>query len=155
MRAILLGLSALSLAACTHGPTPAPAADRPMLVINEVAAAGAPDDWFEVKNVGDAPIDLADLVFVDAADELERARAFPAFVLAPGERHVQSVTTAVAGFKLGKGEELYLYRADDGAVVDHVDWDAGASPAGGSYARHPDGYGRFVTVAADTRGDHN
>src|SRR5262245_23336543 len=126
MRTLHLASLSLALAACNKAagsPLDTRRADvsahASALAINEVAAAGAPDDWFEVINTGTTPVDLSDFVYVDSAGALERARAFPGFVLAPGERHVQYVTGAVAGFQLASDESLYLYRAD-GALVDAI-----------------------------------
>lgn len=134
-------------------PAPDPAATRRPtgLVINEVAAAGEPDDWFELINVGDRAIDLTDYVYVDARGDLDRARAFPGFELEPGERHVQYVRRAVGGFQLGADESLWIYRASDGALADGVDWARGAAPRHGSYARIPDGTGAFRTLTRDTQ----
>jgi hypothetical protein len=139
---------------CRAGVVPSPAA-RCGLVVNEVAAAGAPDDWFEVINTSGASIDLSDFVYVDTAGALDRAREFPAYELRPGERHVQYVSAPVAGFQLGSDEGLWIYRGDDGALVDHVDWLEGASPAGGSFARLPDGSGAFAPVLRDSQGGPN
>jgi hypothetical protein len=159
-------LAPLLLAACGNaaaGPTVdtcsadvvPTATARCGLVINEVAAAGAPDDWFEVINTGGAPIDLSDFVYVDTPGALDRARSFPAFVLRPGDRHVQYVSKPVAGFKLGSGEALYVYRGEDGALIDHVDWAEGDAPRAGSFARMPDALGAFRTRARDTQGGPN
>ena len=122
------------------------------LVIDEVGAAGAPD-WFEIVNPTNAPIDLSDFVYVDVADDLERARPFPPRTLAPGERHVQSVDKAIDRFRLGAGEELWIYRVADGAEIDGVDWERGDSPYNGSYALVPSVTGEFQTLARDTRGE--
>jgi hypothetical protein len=124
------------------------------LVVTEIAAAGAPDDWVEVMNTSDEPLDLDDFVVVDARDDLDRARPLGAVTLAPGERHVRVLTDATVGFRLAGDEELWVYRAGDGALVDGVDWRQGASPPGGSFAREGD-VGAFVTVTTDTRGHAN
>lgn len=126
----------------------------PGLVVTEVAAAGTPHDWVEVKNVSDQWVDLVDFVVVDARDDLDRARPLGAVKLAPGERYVRILTDATVGFRLAGDEELWIYRSSDGALVDGVDWDQGASPPGGSLARRGD-TGPFVTVAVDTRGRAN
>lgn len=166
MRHLVLGLIlVVGLAACGHpvaGPQlatcrPDDVSPHPAhcgLVLNEVAAAGRHDDWFEVVNTSGALIDLSDYTYVDTPGALDRAREFPAFVLAPGERHVQHVSTAIDGFQLGGAESLWIYRAD-GAAEDHASWDKGDSPAGGSYARRPDATGPFVEVDRDTEGAPN
>ncbi len=127
-----------------------------ILVVNEVAAAGVPDDWFEVVNLSDAPVDIADFVFVDALEELDRARALsPDVTLRPGERHVQVVSKATSGFRLGRDEGLWIYRARDGRLSDGVDWAEGDAPDGGSFARVPDAIGDFRTSVRPTRGAAN
>jgi len=164
MRKHLVPAFAVAVAACGH-PAAAPQvatcaarvsspAARCGLVLNEVAAAGRSDDWFEVVNTSGGLIDLSDYAYVDTPGALDRARAFPAFTLEPGERHVQHVSTAIDGFQLGGDEALWIYRAD-GTPEDHADWDKGDSPAGGSYAREPDVTGAFTAIARDTEGSPN
>jgi len=162
-----LAITLLGLAACADAdgapePPPPPVLEAPeiapapldVLVINEVAAAGDPHDWFEVVNPSSEPVVLSRFLFVDG-DTLDNAAPFPDLTLAPGARHVQEVTDAGNGFKLGGGEQLRIYRAHDRGLVAQVDWDKGASPAGGSYARQPDETGAFTTVTTDTRGETN
>ena len=69
-----------------------------------------------------------------------------------------------AGFKLGGGEELGIWRlagseaegwSADGTLVAMVDWDEGDSGEGQSYARIPDGSGEFQTVGNPTPGTAN
>ena len=122
-----------------------------LLVLNEVAAAGTPTDWFEVVNATAAPLELSDFLFVDALDDFVTARALGAGVIAPGARHVQDVADKLNGFGLGGDEAIWLYRAADQMLSDGVDWVEGASPAGSSFARIPDVTGSFVTVTPDTR----
>jgi hypothetical protein len=124
------------------------------IIITEIAAAGTPDDWVEVKNISDAPVDLDDFVVVDKRDDLDRARPLGAVTLGPGERYVRILTDATVGFRLAGDEELWIYRSGDDTVVDGHDWDQGASPPGGSMARRHD-LGTFITVAPDTRGRAN
>lgn len=140
-------------AACT-GANAGAINGEPGLLITEIAAAGTPHDWVEVKNISERWLDLIDYVVVDAHDDLDRARPLGAVKLAPGERYIRVLTDATVGFRLAGDEELWIYRAADGALVDGVDWDQGASPPGGSFARRGD-TGMFVTVARDTRGRAN
>jgi hypothetical protein len=157
----------LAVAACSNAADPGPDAPRAdavpvipdasppgAIVVNEVAAAGDPDDWFEVTNVGGSAVDLSGFFYVDLAGDLARARPLPQILLPPGEYHVQEVVNAVDGFQLASDEELWLYDAG-GTLVDGVDWADGDSPAGGSYARIPDGVGDFQTTTPDTRGAAN
>lgn len=127
----------------------------PGLVVNEVAAAGDPADWLEVVNTGTTSIDLSLYKFSDKDDDLTLAHTFPAITLAPGERHVEEVTDEDDGFKLGSDEEVWIFVAATDVLVDGTDWDEKASPAGGSWARIPDGTGAFQTVTTDTRGVSN
>jgi hypothetical protein len=173
----VLAALAVTASACSNAASPAPdarAADaippidavvgdagpdaRPtlrLLVINEVAAAGAPRDWFEVVNATAAPLELSDFIFVDVIDDFMKARPLTAGLLAPGARHVEDVSDKLNGFGLGGDEELWVYRAADQVLSDGVDWVEGASPVGGSFARIPDASGPFMTVSPDTRGAPN
>lgn len=167
MRTVAL-VCALALAACADStagvdasplvdapPAPVDADGRCPLVVNEVAAAGQPDDWFEVVNVSAATVDLAGYRFIDEAEEPGAAVAFAPAILAPGARAVQEVRDAVEGFQLGADDALWLYRTGETAPCDSVDWSAGDAPAGGSYSRIPDGTGGFETTEPDTRGVAN
>lgn len=124
------------------------------IVVTEVSAAGMPDDWVEVMNVSGDAVDLDDFVIVDKRGKLDRARPLGAVTLSPGERYVRVVSHATVGFRLGRGESVWIYRAADGELIDGIDWPRGASPPGGSFARKAD-TGAFVTVRTDTRGDAN
>lgn len=146
-----LALAALTAfaAACTEvAASPPP---RGALRITEVAAAGVPTDWIEVLNVSSQRIELIDYVFVDARDNLGKARPFRDVVLAPGERHVELVFDAACGFALAADEEVWIYRAADGALVDGIDWRQGATPTGGSLARSDD-TGALVSVTRPSPG---
>ena len=148
------GVRELLCIAALSGCATALPTDPSALVITEVAAAGTPDDWVEVKNVSDEPIDLDDFVVVDTRGDLDRARPLGAATLAPGDRHVRILTEATVGFRLAGDEEIWVYRVANGTLVDGIDWSQGASPPGGSLAR-PGDRGAFVTVAVDTRGRAN
>lgn len=150
MRALTCLVPLLGLAACTESAAPSGAG----LVVTEVAAAGTPADWIEVLNVSGEPLELIDFVFVDERGNLDKARPMSDVVLAPGERHVQSVSDETCGFRLAGDEEVWIYRAADGRLIDGVDWRQGASPPGGSLARSRD-TGVFVTVTAHSRGAGN
>lgn len=125
------------------------------VVINEVAPAGAPHDWFEIVNRGDRAVELSDLVFVDRPGDFVRARRFPELTLAPGERHVQEVVRSEHGFQLGDAEGVYLYHHEDHMVIDRVAWRTGAAPVRGSLARVPDVSGPFVPSRRPTPGQPN
>ncbi len=125
------------------------------LAVNEIAAAGRPDDWFELVNVSANPVDLGGFMFIDQADDPALAAPLLATVLAPGGRHVQTVIDADQGFQLGAADALWLYRVGTTVHCDGVAWRDGDAPSGGSYARVPDGTGPFETTEPDTRGVPN
>ncbi len=133
----------------------ADAAPRGGLVLNEVAASGTPEDWFELTNVGPTSVVLSDYCFVDVKDDFVKCKPFEATVLAPGAHLAFDVTTAGAGFKLGSDEELWIYRNADKLLIDGIDWAEGQSPVAGSFARVPDATGPFTMVTAATRGATN
>lgn len=125
------------------------------LVINEVAAAGEPADWFELFNAGDRPIELSGYFFTDDIADRPQRGSFPAdLVIEPFGYEVIYMDDDWPGFKLAKDEELAIF-APDGAMIDSVDWDDGDSPEGMSYARIPNGIGPFVTVDTPTPGAAN
>ena len=148
---IVAGLLALSATAACTDTAPAP---RRGLLIAEVAADGVPHDWIEVYNATGQVIDLVDYVYVDLRGALDRARPFADVSLNPGERFVQEVSADRSGFGLAPDEEVWIYRASDGALVDGLDWDEGSTPAGGSLARLGD-TGGFVTVTVASPGRPN
>jgi hypothetical protein len=127
---------------------------RALVFINEVAAAGEPSDWFELINLGDEPVDLFRWTFTDDLAAPDAGRFAPEDRLEPGQVLQVFVTEEQTGFKLGGEEALYLFD-EDGALSDKVAWSEGGSPAGGSYARLPDGTGDFETTDAPTPGQHN
>ncbi len=169
MRSIAITLPLVAVAACsaaTSSPDASPlAVDAALadaapggpcpLTVNEVAAAGVPDDWFELMNVSDAPIDLAQFRFTDEAADLAGAVPLPATVLAPGARHVQEVSDATNGFGLGAGDAVWIYQVGVATPCAGVDWASGDAPTGGSWARVPDGTGAYRTTTPDTRGVAN
>ena len=137
---------------------PAPVEDTANagLVINEVAAKGDPQDWFELYNASDSHLALANFAVADDLDDPGKRAAFPAgLVLAPGEYlQVEVDKDAWPGFALGGGEELGVWTAD-GVLVDRVNWEEGQSGEGMSYARVPDATGDFRTVSNPTPGAAN
>lgn len=143
--------------ATTPPPTPTPTATLAptALAINEVAAAGTPDDWFELYNAGSTTVTLSDYTFTDdIAGQPQRAH-FPAGIdLQPGEYYVQYLNSTFPGFALASDEELGVYNATL-TLLDAVDWADGESPSGGSYGRIPDTTGSFQTLTTPTPGTAN
>ena len=120
------------------------------LVINEVAAAGEPSDWFEIYNGTAETIDLSTWRFTDSVADRPAGAPFAAgSTIAPGQYLQVTVDDDYPGFKLGGDEELAVFDAG-GRVVDQVDWDEGQSPVGGSFGRIPDLRGAFKILVAPT-----
>ena len=125
------------------------------LVINEIAAAGSPFDWFELLNTSGQTLDLSGFSFTDNLDTRNNVSDFPdGTTIGPGEHLVIQFNEDFPGFFLNGTEELGII-APDGQFIDTVVWDEGDSPVGGSYARIPDGTGPFETLGMDTRGASN
>ena len=154
--ATLLGCSNASVEQL-DAPPPPPDAPPPVdvLVINEIAPAGDPDDWFEVINVGDHVVTLGDYVFIDGAGDLDAAVPLTGTTLAPGAYFMQVVSDAAVGFGLGSDEALWLYHSATATLIDSHDWDEDAAVDGESLARIPDATGGFEQVDEPTPGDAN
>ncbi len=146
------------------------------LVINELSAAG--DDWIELKNVGEAPLDVAGWIVTQVDDlgmpEPDRSAPFPAGYAIPAggyfvvvtdqamplegiqtECFVEGVTECLIaefGISAGSGDTLVVLD-ETGAEVHRVVYTGGLS-VGQTWARIPDGTGEFV-VAAPTPGATN
>lgn len=125
-----------------------------LIVLNEVVAAGDPD-WFEIVNATTAPLDTSQFVFVDKAGAFDKAVPFTLGTIGPGAFATVDCDGSAVPFKLGSDEELWIYRGSDHVLSDGVDWAAGDSPDGGSYARIPDTFGPFTTTLHPTKGTPN
>ncbi len=125
------------------------------LTINEIAAAGDPTDWFELYNGTADPVDLSTCTFVAGVGSGRAPVNFPAGArIAPHGYYDQSLDDTFPGFKLGKDEDLAVFDPI-GGLIDAVDWNDGDAPAGGAFARIPDGTGAFETVSPATPGTRN
>ena len=133
-----------------HPPVPPP------LIINEVAARGEPRDWFELYNASGAPLALAGFLLAD--DLTDRSRRIPFLSdlrIEPGAYlRIELDSDRWPGFALGRDEELGIWTWY-GRPVAQVDWRAGDSGRGTSYARVPDLTGPFRTVPDPTPGAPN
>ncbi|HEY63693.1 MAG TPA: hypothetical protein G4O02_03900 [Caldilineae bacterium] len=126
---------------CTWASDRAVAADGPHVVINEVAwggtAASSSDEWIELYNAGDVPVDLSgwQLRAADGTPTIELRG-----VLAPGaflllERTDDDTVSDIpadiiyTGALNNRGEQLFLIDAS-GRVVDSANGDGGDWPAG-------------------------
>ncbi len=94
----------------------------PALILTEVLSSGDGDDWVEVKNNSDQPLDLSGYTLTDKRKEPARY-AFPAVILQPGEHYVvfcsgnTSLGQNHASFKISsEGETMYL--SNHGAFCD-------------------------------------
>lgn len=121
------------------------------VVINEIESqAGQPDDWIELKNVGDAPIDLTGYVMTD--NSVDHRYNFPdRTVIQPGEYLTIDVATVAGGFGLGGADSVILY-APDGSIVDQFSWTAHSAT---SLGRCADGIGAITDTAAPTKNAAN
>jgi len=115
------------------------------LVINEIAAAGDPDDWFELYNGTGQTIDISKYTFTDDTKDKTKGKFEKNTELKPGEYKVFYLTSKWPGFKLGKEEELAVYD-DKGNLIDSVKWKDGDSPDKKSFGRMPDQTGPFKTL---------
>jgi len=125
------------------------------LVINEVVAAGDPDDVVELYNGTFEDIDLMGYAVSDDPEgepllvTLEESLVVPARGFA-----LLVVSDERLGFKLGSAEGFSL-SDPTGALVDSTFWTEGQSPADGAWARDPDGTGPFRSFALSTLGAPN
>jgi cysteine-rich repeat protein len=123
-------------------------------IINEVAPAGDPTDWFELYNPNDTPIALDQYFFSDdPADPTRALFEFGTTIPARGY-YVQLMDTTFPGFALGTAESVAI--ADvSGVVVAEVSWNDGDAPATTSWGRFPDLTGEFMTLYTPTPGAPN
>jgi hypothetical protein len=147
-------------------PASPDAAPLAHVVVNEIFAGGDPTnplyatDWFEVKNLGDAPADLSGY---HASDDpgLPAKGTFPAgTVIAPGGHLKVDLDAEPFLFSLKQGgtEPLLLVAPDGVTVLDTVGFAAGAAGTDTtvvSWGRFPDGSGAFETLETATPGATN
>ncbi len=136
------------------------------LVINELMAKnstaitdeqGDHEDWIEIVNTGDAPINLNGLGLVDHMDG-SQAFAFPDMVLAPGEYLVVWADEETgegdlhAPFKLdADGEDIYLI--NEGVIIDQVTFPKLGADV--TWGRWPDKTGAWQMLSAASPGAPN
>lgn len=140
----------------TNNPNnPAPASTYEGVVINELAAAGDPNDWVELYNSSSEEVDLSGALLSDSlADPMAGVAIADGTTIGAGAYLTLELGVGPYPFKLGGDEELGLF-TPGGEVIDSVDWEEGASPQMGSYGRLPDGTGDFQTLWAPTRDGAN
>jgi hypothetical protein len=126
------------------------------VIINELAALGAPEDWVEFHNPGTSPVDISGWLFRD--NDETHAYVFPAgsVVAAGGYKVVERLVDSGNGFDFGLGgaDGAFLYDPND-RLVDQTTWLEGDSPVAGSWGRIPNASGAFKTLIAPTPGAAN
>lgn len=136
------------------------------LVINEIMAAndttiadnmGDFDDWIEIANIGNSPINLSGLRLHDHFDGT-LPYIFPDSTIQPGAHVIiwadeePEEGSFHAEFRLdGDGEDVYL--TNDGVIVDQVTFPDLANDA--TYGRWPDGTGEWQLLTVATPGAAN
>ncbi len=137
------------------------------LFINEVQPSnkdtitdekGEADDWIEIVNLGENPVDMRGFTLADSSGTAQvisgavviSAGAFQLFWAddSPGQgaNHL--------GFKLGaKAGDKVILKDGNGKTVDEVTF--GAAVGHESYARFPDGTGAFAWCGSPTPGASN
>jgi hypothetical protein len=143
--------------ATSSDAAPVDASDAPLriVVLNEVSAQSDPD-WIEIVNATTEPLDTSQFIFIDKAGDFDKAVPLPLGTIGPGElATIDCDGGSAVPFKLGSGEEVWIYRGSDHALSDGTAWMVGQSPDGGSYARIPDTFGPFTTTMHPTKGEPN
>jgi hypothetical protein len=168
-RILLLG--GLLVGACGSNTEPGDgggsAAPPPRLFINELQPSnqdtitdenGEADDWIEIFNAGDSPVDMHGLVLADssgtsqviAGSVIVAAGAFQLLWAddspSQGPNHL--------GFKLsGKSGDKVTLKDGSGRTLDTITF--GPTTGQDTYARFPDGTGAFAWCTAPTPGASN
>jgi hypothetical protein len=163
IRKVLLLATALALSPADLTTAQNPGGNPPV-VINELLASnttstadpqGEFDDWIELYNVGNAPVDVGGMYLTDDASapmkwQIPAGKAAQTTIPAHGFLVVwaDKDTTASglhASFSLNAGgEELMLVGADGATVLDSISF--GEQRANVSYGRVPDGTDAWVTM---------
>jgi hypothetical protein len=131
---------------------PVPGSNWPNVVINEVAANGAPADWIELLNRSGETVDLDGWILTD--DDPVHVHALSGTMGAGA--YLLLLRDDAGGFTFGLGgtDAVNLYAPDD-ALVDSTDWVGGQSPTDHTWARIPNGTGDFMTLETPTPGGAN
>ncbi len=136
----------------TTSPTTDPASGA--LVVNEVESNGDDTDWFELFNLGDAPLDVTGYIVRDNDDA--KAYALPAGSVVParGILLVDQLTAHSPGFDFGLGnaDMVRVFSPDGGTLVASYAWTVHAAT---SYGRCPDGTGEMRETTVTTKGAPN
>ncbi len=123
------------------------------VVINELAPAGAPDDWIELFNAGANTVDLSGWTLRD--DDPTHSYVFPAGTLLPAGVYL-AIGRGPDGFDFGLGgSDGFLLAKPDQTIVDQTAWTSVDLPEGANWGRYPNGSGAFKTLWNPTRGAAN
>ena len=125
----------------------------PEIVINEVESNGDSNDWVEIYNAGDVPVDISGWYLLDNDPEKHVSSVTPleeGTVLQPGDFYVFEEKIQF-DFGLGKADSAVIYNKYGVKIAEYT-WQAHAA---GVYARIPDGTGEFADVATATKGKSN
>ncbi|MDB6034611.1 MAG: putative secreted protein [Verrucomicrobiales bacterium] len=121
------------------------------VVINEIFAydsAGLNDDYVELYNHGNNPVDISGCILTD--DVTTNKYVIPAGVVLPA-RGFAAFNGAQLGFGLSSGGETILFKNPAGTrVLDALQFEAQAD--GISFGRFPDGAAQFYPMASRTPG---
>lgn len=134
-----------------------PVDDTALVVINEIAAKGQPEDWIELFNASSDAIDIGGWSLID--DDHSHTFYFfeeGTYLDAGAYLLLFQDPTGVDGFEfgLGQADEVSLFNSH-GELVDHTAWQSGDSPDAASWGRFPNGTGDFKTLANPTPGAEN
>ena len=136
-----------------------PPANRTTVVINELMAAndrtvaspkGKFEDWIELFNRGDRPVDISGFFLSDSSDSL-RKWSFPIGTIIPAggylviwaDKHNEPSRSLHANFKLSRDGEA-VYFSDGKGLLDQVEF--GRQAAEVSFGRSPDGKGTWRSL---------
>jgi hypothetical protein len=158
-----LACALLLLTACAEDPvTPATdvtqgdsaVAPTGTVVINEIAANGAGEDWVEFYNSGESDVDLGGWLFTDS--DPEHSYVFPDNTLLSVGAFLVVARSSTAGFDFGLGDAdaVILYNSE-GEKVHELAWGETDAPGGTSYGYLPDGEGSPGTLYEPTPGAPN
>lgn len=125
------------------------------VVINEVKAAGAGNDWIELYNGGTSAANVGGWTLRD--DDPAHGFVIPAGTIIPGGAYLaidQGDGTTGFDFGLGDQDGAFLFDGGD-TLVDQTVWIPGEAPAGATWGRFPNGSGGFMTLLIPTKGAAN
>jgi hypothetical protein len=134
----------------TDGATKGAVNDCPLpdLVLNEVESnGGSPDDWVELLNPTEGPIDLSGWTVLDNDDSHVPYGVPAGTIVGPGGY----VILENFGWGLGSADSVRI-SDPSGALVIVWSWTAHATT---TYGRCPDGVGELTTTLASTKGGPN